>query len=406
VTVVARFSGPSFATSVVLQPGAAPVEAGRDANADIHLPDNDRLISRRHVAVEFADGGARVTVLSRVNGIVTSQGTFTEGQSVVLAVGDTATFGPFALCVDAVSAPSPAVDPNDATGRSGDDPWGEFAKDWVPAAPARSSAPAPARPINRAFDDAFSSSTAWHVEDMPVHDPLASASFDANAVIDAAFALPPAAASPPSTAPGAAAPADAALHALCRGLGVTPPPHMAEADWEHLGCSVQQVVHALLAGLETVAATRQDMRADDPTLLAGGDLNPLTSGMPMPLLLHYLLFDRHGVPGRMPAADALREGTHRLRAHEEASRHAIGAALQAVIAEFDPARLRGTLLQGKRSIATALDNARLWDLYTAHYEAQRRQPAAHEAVRRHYLPAYLREAERLRRESLPPRGQE
>ena len=54
MTVLVHFSGPSYNKSVVLQPAAAPIDVGRDAQAAVHLPDTDRLISRRHCTLEWA----------------------------------------------------------------------------------------------------------------------------------------------------------------------------------------------------------------------------------------------------------------------------------------------------------------------------------------------------------------
>jgi predicted component of type VI protein secretion system len=111
-----------------------------------------------------------------------------------------------------------------------------------------------------------------------------------------------------------------------------------------------------------------------------------------------------GVPGYMPARQALQESVTELRAHEFASVAAVRAAVEGCIKEFDPARLRPTLLKGKTSLGSLMDNARLWDLYSAHYEQKKAHMAdwLEQVFNRHFMPAYTREAERLRRQSLPP----
>ena len=88
------------------------------------------------------------------------------------------------------------------------------------------------------------------------------------------------------------------------------------------------------------------------------------------------------------------------RPPERASLAAGRAAIEGALREFEPQRLRGTLLQGRLSIGTLVDNARLWDLYTAHYQSKGEHVAAwlEQAFNRHYVPAYTRELERLRRE--------
>jgi predicted component of type VI protein secretion system len=138
-------------------------------------------------------------------------------------------------------------------------------------------------------------------------------------------------------------------------------------------------------------------------MLGAQENNPLKSSMPMDELLHYLLFMPQGAAGYMPVPRALEESITDLRAHEFASLAAVRAVVEGSIKEFDPGKLRTTLMKGKRSIATAIDNARLWDLYTTHYENKGQHMAdwLEQVFNRHFMPAYTREADRLRREAQP-----
>ncbi|MCG2595119.1 type VI secretion system-associated FHA domain protein TagH [Ramlibacter sp. XY19] len=572
---------------MVLQPAAPPLDVGRDAQAGVYLPDNDRLISRRHCTLEWDQGGVKVTVLSKVNGITTPRGEFNIGQSVVIPPGESAQLGrytfvcerggagagapamaapaampapaddPFQVfggaaapagsnsvfddpffntparapapaldmpaALDAMSgrpahggasfsgaAPGAELDPLAAFGGSqppahssvsideflggagnqprglgaaqmlrpesegparklatdhvhdfnlplrpmnmqpvpppaptapladdplaaldalaafgappataapraaaapapsaapaapaakSADPWADFASEWVPPGGRAKDKPAPQAPLNHAFDDAFSSSTAWHVEDMPdtVVDPLASASFESDKVLNAAFSVPP-----PTAAPSANFEANAAaLQALCKGLGIGGPRQLSDAEWEHLGQSIRQIVQGLSDLMNVRAELKREMRAADRTMLGAQENNPLKSSMPMDELLHYLLFMPQGAAGYMPVPRALAESITDLRAHEFASLAAVRAVVEGSIKEFDPAKLRATLMKGKRSIATAIDNARLWDLYTTHYEDKGQHMAdwLEQVFNRHFMPAYTREADRLRREA-------
>lgn len=440
MTVLVHFSGPSFSKSVVLQPDAAPMDVGRDAQAPIHLPDDDRLISRRHCSVQWDADGIKVTVLSKVNGITTPHGAFSLGQSVVLAPGEAAQLGPYTFVAEqpVATAPAPlpeAEEPSFRDPRAGegptlraseddplaaldafasqpsplpaapaaapkpDDPWGDFAKEWHPEAPKKAKPPAfpAAGPLNHAFDDAFSSSTAWRVEDMAeaAADPLASASLQKEAIASA-FSVPTELAED-------AADGGAALRALCQGLGIAGPEQLTTQDWERFGRSVRQLAQGFADLVNVRDDLKRQLRAADRTMLPSADENPLKSDMPFDELLHYLLFMPQGVAGCLPPQRALAETVTELRAHEFASLAAVRAAVEGAVKEFEPAKLRGTLLKGRRSIAAVVDNARLWDLYTTHYQDQGAHMAdwLEQLFNRHFMPAYSREAERLRREAQP-----
>ena len=101
-----QLSGPNFSRSAVIEAGALSIVVGRDQHATIPVPDPERTISRKHLALDFEDSGVRVTVLSTVNGISTREGDLSAGQQVVLRVGESVQFGSFSLAV--VNAPTDA----------------------------------------------------------------------------------------------------------------------------------------------------------------------------------------------------------------------------------------------------------------------------------------------------------
>ena len=61
---------------------------GRDANADVVLPDPEKRISRKHVVLRQAGDALELHVTSTVNGIETSRGPVERGQSIQLVLGD------------------------------------------------------------------------------------------------------------------------------------------------------------------------------------------------------------------------------------------------------------------------------------------------------------------------------
>jgi predicted component of type VI protein secretion system len=51
-----HITGPDFDKLLLVRPGEAELVLGRDAACDVHLPDPQRNVSRRHLAVRNQGG--------------------------------------------------------------------------------------------------------------------------------------------------------------------------------------------------------------------------------------------------------------------------------------------------------------------------------------------------------------
>lgn len=419
-----HFSGPSsFEQTVTLRPGGEAVVVGRDPEAAVYLPDTERLISRRHLSIEWAEDGAKVMVLSG-NGINTDQGDYFSGDVVVLRDGESARVGSFSLIVSAVQAsadldatsfagmgtrPIPAgPDTRSAPPVKGEaDPWAELLNEWAPGAKgAPSGGASPAGPTDATMpepfdlDDPFASSTSWRmVSPSPQPDPFTLSGSLQPGPLEA-LAREQAGS---GTGSGAPSPEKFALQSLCRGLGVEPPTVLTSFDWERLGVAMRHVVQCLSDHLATRTESKQTMKVEDRTMIGSKDVNPLKSGMPLKEMLQYLLFMPEGAAGFVPPNRALQEAANEARTHESAVRAAARGLAEGALKEFEPTRLRSQLLKGKLSIASVVDNARLWELYASHYEKQDERPNAwaDQLFNRYYMAAYLRETDKLRRAAMP-----
>ena len=118
--VLLRAEGPSLNRTHLLEDGTAAAIVGRDPAATLHLPDPDRLLSRRHLSIAASGLGVQVTVLSSVNGATTNQGELAPGQTVHIGLGGHVTLGSYTIRIEAaeagggfaaVGAPSAADDP-------------------------------------------------------------------------------------------------------------------------------------------------------------------------------------------------------------------------------------------------------------------------------------------------------
>lgn len=118
--VLLRAEGPSLNRTCLLEEGTPAVIAGRDPTATLHLPDPDRLLSRRHLSISASGLGVQVTVLSSVNGATTSQGELGPGQTAHIGVGGHVTLGSYTIRIESgepggghtpVAVPTIADDP-------------------------------------------------------------------------------------------------------------------------------------------------------------------------------------------------------------------------------------------------------------------------------------------------------
>ena len=289
--------------------------------------------------------------------------------------------------------------------------------------PSQGHANDPTAPASRAdpFDD-------W--DDAAVAHPMATPDSGSVPCSDANPAAPL-----PSPAIAAADPFDAfdAWTAFTRGLGL-PVPHDANADIastpkpnpqtgaspaarathaEHVGTVVRTLVEALALLLDARNELKRELRAPDRTMLSGHDNNPLKAGLAAPELVQYL-FAMHPVGGYLPAGRAVRESINDLLIHQHATLAATRAAVEGTLRDFDPARLRQQRLKGTSSVFRVLDSARLWDAYELQHQSQSAQMAdwLETLFARHFMPAYGRETERLKRgadtslSSPPPTAEE
>ena len=361
--------GPGVDLRRRLEPGAPPVVLGRDADCAICLPDPERNVSRRHLSVWNEGDELHFHVLSVVNGVDMPFGEAPPGARGVLPAGQSLKLAAYTLHVQpAALAEPPAVG----------DPWSVFDRDGSGVAPVPPGvvAAGPARPGE---PDPFGD---WGFEttfgaDMPGTGGLQASGFKAAADLQPFF----------------------------RGLGVDPAQigALSEGELEIIG----RLVRAALLGLRglraQVAGGKQELRAEDRTMLAAHqENNPFkTADWPDEIFLRYLFGGRAASVGFMGPERAVREVVGELAAHEAASAIAARAAVEGVLREFDPERLKGRLVGN----ALLFESARAWEAFSKDYA--RNSEAWDDWVQRllekYFAEAYVRESLRVKRDT-PPRG--
>jgi type VI secretion system FHA domain protein len=190
------------------------------------------------------------------------------------------------------------------------------------------------------------------------------------------------------------------LHALFRGLGLDPATlgPLSEGELEVIGKLVRTLALGLLQVHATAIGTKQGLHAEDRTLIAPKDNNPLKSDWPDETKLRYLFGGRAAGIGFMHPDRALRDLLTEISAHEVASGVASRVALEATLKDFAPATLKGRLLgTGSR----LFEAARVWDAYQKYYEELARDMPSwvQHLMERYFTDAYLRESLRIKGET-------
>ncbi len=227
-------------------------------------------------------------------------------------------------------APSSAPDPFD-----GFDPFGSMIK-------PRSAEPVPP--------------PAMYAE-APLERPLAPA------------AMPAAPAPQPLPSPGGGGASGLAAFLEGAGLGHL---QISEADAEAFlresGGIVRAAVEGLIGLLLARSELKKEIRAEDRTMVASQDNNPLKLMSDPQEAMGYLFDERQRLAGAfLPPVQAVKDACDDLRVHEMALMAGLRAAFQGALKRFDPLLIERQVDKQKGSFALN-KKVKLWEAFVAHHE--------------------------------------
>ena len=189
------------------------------------------------------------------------------------------------------------------------------------------------------------------------------------------------------------------LAAFYRGLGLDPAAlgGLSQGELEAVGKTVRAAVLGLLELRASSIGSKQELHAEDRTMVAVKDNNPLHADWPDQTKLQYLFGGRAASIGFINPERALHELLRELLAHEQAVKAATQAAMEGVLREFDPASLKTRLLGAGSKL---FEGARAWDAYVRHYQQNGADAGkwARLLLARYFAEAYLKESRRAMRE--------
>ncbi|WP_048440876.1 type VI secretion system-associated FHA domain protein [Caenimonas sp. SL110] len=374
MTLEIHIAGPGLDVVRTLEAGQDPLVLGRDADCGICLPDPERNVSRRHLAVWCENHTLVFHVLSVVNGVEMPFGEAPPGARGVLPFGQTMKVGDYALDVRLVATPaSTQPEPEPAPDA---DPWAVFDREGSGATMPVASAPRASMASSANEDDPFGE---WGFES------TFGPGQDGGGPLDATKL------------------AAGDVSSIFKGLGLDPSTlgSLSQGELETIGRLVRILVLGVMELHSSVIGVKHEMRSGDRTMVATKDNNPLKSDWPQETKLRYLFGGRAAGVGFANPERALRELFVELIAHNTASSSATRAAIAGTLKEFEPEALKERLLGGGPKI---LEGVRAWDAFSKYYGEQGEDMSkwTQLLLDRYFTDAYLRESLRIRRET-PPR---
>ncbi|HEX5357606.1 MAG TPA: type VI secretion system-associated FHA domain protein TagH, partial [Aquabacterium sp.] len=205
----------------------------------------------------------------------------------------------------------------------------------------------------------------------------------------------------PSTAPASAAAAadtQALWNAFCEGAGIhfNPPQGLNPDLMRVIGQLLHHTVDGSLKLVAARAATKQEMRAE-VTVIQARRNNPLKFSPDTQSAMEQLL--QPPMRGFMTGPEAVADAMDDLLGHTIGTMVGMRAALEGVLARFEPEQLEAKLV-GRSMLDSLLPmnrRAKLWELYLQHYESVKTeaQDDFHNLFGRAFLQAYEEQLDRL-----------
>ncbi len=333
---------------------------GRDTDCDLCLPDPDRTVSRQHLVVWVEAGQVHLRVLSVVNGVDLPSGEVPPGGVAALPEGDELLVGDYTITVRLAEPDSIAPD-GSASGIVGLTGHGG--------------------PAGMADEDPFGE---WGFDATVVHR----------------YVPQPAELREPAVAAGAGEPMTGDMTHFFRGMGLDPlkPGTLSAEDLEAAGRKVRMAVEGLVALYAAKLDLSREMGADERTMVATRENNPLKTDWPLDTKLQYLLGASQAGPAFAEPEAALAALVEELKIHDTAVTAASRAVLEGTLREFAPDRIEARIADDK-SAGGLLAKIRPWDAYARYYASESgNMPAWLERLfTRYFTSAYTRASTLLRK---------
>jgi type VI secretion system FHA domain protein len=170
-----------------------------------------------------------------------------------------------------------------------------------------------------------------------------------------------------------------------------------EAFLQQSGKIMRAAVEGAMALLAARATAKKELRAEDRTMVASKDNNPLKLMSDPQEALAFLLDTRDRTGGFLDPVQAVGDAFDDLRAHELALFAGLRAALLGAIQRFDPKTLEAELEKSAGGLGLNR-KAKLWELFAGYQQklARDAEDDFNKVFGREFMGTYMEQVKRLR----------
>ena len=373
---------------------ALPVTIGRDATCTLALDDPQKHISRVHVELEEEDGTYWMSVVSKVNPVMVKGRRYGPGTRLTLKSGDSFEMGEFEVQVvfpeKARPAPPPPAEKKSMIQALAEEGEGTDSTDIPAPEPGIFDEPT----LMGSTDEPTYTGPAVKLPPTPPAPEKRAAPVETKS----APAPRPAPAPAPSAAPSASM--NEALRLFLEGAGMPGKelsPEQAEKLLRDSGTILRAAVEGLMMLLIARSEMRKEFEAEERTMVAARDNNPLKLMGDPHEAMEFLLDPSGRAGGFLDPVQSIGDACEDLRAHELALMTGMRSAILGALRRFDPKAIEKSL-EKSSGFSFGGKKAKLWEAFVEHQNrlAQEAQEDFNKIFGRDFMSAYQAQIRKLK----------
>jgi type VI secretion system FHA domain protein len=364
-----------------------PVTIGRDAGCTIALEDPNKHMSRFHVEIEEEGGTYWMAVVSKVNPVMVKGRRYGPGTRLTLHSGDSFEVAEYEVQV-MLPEPPPVTDAAPAAAVKAPPPSNDPLMQVLGSTQTHGSA----FPQDDDAERLFNESTFFGAD-----EPTPAARTIQHAPPEQTF-VPQKPKVTPAPPPAAAS---SGLRAFQEGPGV-PQKEVSAADAERMLRDCGAILRAAVEGIMMLLLARAEMRkefeAEDRTMVAARDNNPLKLMSDPHEAMDFLFDPAERTDGFLDPVQAVGDACEDLRSHELALMAGMRAAIHGALRRFDPNVIERAFEKSQKGFSLASRKAKLWDLFVVEQDkiARDAQDDFNKVFGRDFMTAYQAQLRRVK----------